>query len=191
MAHDLTEASTYTANVTVPDDGDALSAASVEAPFQDVADRTKYLKAHVDALEAANVYGRYTVSGSPGSGANFTLAQVAANGPTLAANEITISQTGLYMIALTCQMSRNIADDGAGTADGAFVVMDLYADAVAVASARTRRFVDEVGIAVQVNASVVVALTAGQKITVKASVADLVTPGTSAESRVLSVGRIA
>jgi hypothetical protein len=50
MAHNLTETSTYDTNVTVPDGGDARVAASVETPFQAVANRTKYLKTAVDSL---------------------------------------------------------------------------------------------------------------------------------------------
>ena len=44
MSTILTEAATYAASVTVPADGDARIAASVVAPFQVLADRTKYLK---------------------------------------------------------------------------------------------------------------------------------------------------
>ena len=43
MAHTLTDADTYSATVTVPDDGDTLSAASVETGFQNLADRTNFL----------------------------------------------------------------------------------------------------------------------------------------------------
>lgn len=44
MPHNLTEVSTFTANVSVPDTGDARTAASVETPFQALANRAKYLK---------------------------------------------------------------------------------------------------------------------------------------------------
>jgi len=43
MAHALTESSTFTASVTVPDDGDVRNAASVETAFQALANRTKWL----------------------------------------------------------------------------------------------------------------------------------------------------
>lgn len=43
MAHNLTETDTYTANVSVPDGGDARLAASVETPFQALTNRAKYL----------------------------------------------------------------------------------------------------------------------------------------------------
>jgi hypothetical protein len=191
MAHNLTEASTFTADVNVPDDGDDLVDVSVEPAFQSLANRTKYLKARVDALEAAGVFGRYAVSGTPASGAKFALTQIAANGLTLASDEVTITQDGLYLLTLSTDMQRNIADDGVGTADGAYVVADIYADAVSVGSARARRFNDEVGISVHVVTSVVLALSVGQKVSVKAAVADLVAPATADESRLLCVGRIA
>lgn len=43
MAHALTETTTFTSSVTVPDDGDTENAASVEVPFQALANRTKNL----------------------------------------------------------------------------------------------------------------------------------------------------
>lgn len=52
MSHNLTESATYTADVTVPDDGDARNAASVNTAFQALANRTKFLKAQTDALHA-------------------------------------------------------------------------------------------------------------------------------------------
>lgn len=43
MAHALTEASTFDATVTVPDDADTRNAASVATGFQNLANRTRYL----------------------------------------------------------------------------------------------------------------------------------------------------
>ena len=43
MSKTLTETATFTANIVVPVDGDARNAASVETPFQSLANRTKYL----------------------------------------------------------------------------------------------------------------------------------------------------
>lgn len=185
MSHVLTEASTYAANVTVPDDGDDLLAASVEAPFQVVADRTKYLKAHVDLLEAANHYGRYTVSGSPGSGANFTLTAVAANGLTLASNEVTIVTAGLYIVTLTLDITRNDATNPIPA------VVSVYADAVKMLQPNSTRFSATVTDILPLNGTFVAQLSAGQKITVKAAVANLVEAATGAEGRMLSIGRIA
>lgn len=44
MPTNLTETSTFDATITVPADGDARTAASVEVPFQALANRSKYLK---------------------------------------------------------------------------------------------------------------------------------------------------
>lgn len=50
MSKNLTEVDTFTANVTVPEDGiDLRSAATVETPFQALANRATYLKARHDA----------------------------------------------------------------------------------------------------------------------------------------------
>lgn len=43
MAHPLTEADTFTADVSVPDDGDDRNAASVEVPLQSLTNRTRHL----------------------------------------------------------------------------------------------------------------------------------------------------
>ena len=51
----LTESSTFTANVSVPEDNvDLRTAASVETAFQALADRTKYLREFVDAQTPAS-----------------------------------------------------------------------------------------------------------------------------------------
>lgn len=49
MATVLTEVSQFTSSVTVPDDSDAASAASVVAPFQVLADRSQFLSDSVYA----------------------------------------------------------------------------------------------------------------------------------------------
>jgi hypothetical protein len=48
MSHTLTEVSTYTSSVTVPDPGDARTAASVEVGFQALSNRTRYIKDTLD-----------------------------------------------------------------------------------------------------------------------------------------------
>ena len=50
MAHNLTDVDTFTSAVTVPDGGDPRTAASVELPFQSVANRTRNLKNRIDAF---------------------------------------------------------------------------------------------------------------------------------------------
>lgn len=49
MAHNLTESSTFTAAIEVPDDGDFVQEVSVEPGFQALANRTKFLKDASDA----------------------------------------------------------------------------------------------------------------------------------------------
>lgn len=109
MAHNLTEIASYFANVSVPDGGDARTAASIEPGFQSLANRTKYLKARVDAL---GNYARFRIEApSPGvaSGAKLTLAapHLAAvnNGYTLAANEVTVPAAGVYVVAGVLRMA--------------------------------------------------------------------------------------
>jgi len=43
MAHNLIETDTFDANVSVPDDGDTANAASVEVPYLQVTNRTRFL----------------------------------------------------------------------------------------------------------------------------------------------------
>ena len=43
MAHTVTESDTFSATVTVPDDGDAANASSVNGPFGEVTNRSRYL----------------------------------------------------------------------------------------------------------------------------------------------------
>lgn len=53
MAHNLTETNEFTASISVPDPGDDRKSASVNTPFQALANRTKYLKAVQDGYDAA------------------------------------------------------------------------------------------------------------------------------------------
>lgn len=53
MPHNLVDVDTWTAAVAVPDDGDACNAASVEAGFQDLADRTAYTRNRVPGAAAS------------------------------------------------------------------------------------------------------------------------------------------
>lgn len=58
MPHNLTETSTFDAPITVPDDGDDDVAASVNDPFQKLANRTKYLNTLVVAMNGLLVGGQ-------------------------------------------------------------------------------------------------------------------------------------
>jgi len=109
MSHNLTEVDTYTANVSVPDDGDTRSAASLEGAFQALANRAKYLKAHVDVKEQ---YARYRIEApSPGVAAGLKLTLAALHIPvdsghfTLASNEVTLPAAGIYLVSGVLRMA--------------------------------------------------------------------------------------
>lgn len=55
MASDLVEVGTFTASVTVPDDGDDYLASTVEIPFQALTNRTRYLQDLLTGLGTADV----------------------------------------------------------------------------------------------------------------------------------------
>lgn len=57
MAKNLVDVNTYPANVTVPEDGDARNALSVETPFQQLANRTHALNLSKAALAGAAFTG--------------------------------------------------------------------------------------------------------------------------------------
>ena len=50
MAKNLTSATTWATNVTVPEGGDARRTSTVETPFQQLADRSEYLRQQVDVV---------------------------------------------------------------------------------------------------------------------------------------------
>lgn len=54
MAHNLVDVDTWTAAITVPDDGDAANAASVEAGMQDLGDRSLYLRNRIPGAAATH-----------------------------------------------------------------------------------------------------------------------------------------
>lgn len=64
MAHNTVETDTYEANVVVPDSGDNATALSVETGVQDVANRTKFLLAHLQhATNLDNTTASRTING--------------------------------------------------------------------------------------------------------------------------------
>jgi len=77
MAKILTESATFSATVTIPEAGDALTAASVEPAFQGLANRTQSCKARLDdSLVAINVTGAVTAGSNahawtPGTASHF------------------------------------------------------------------------------------------------------------------------
>lgn len=76
MAHVLVPVDAYAANVTVPDDGDAKSAASVEVPFQALTDRVHHARTRlvesvggvlpIPLVASANIGARFTAWYSAG-----------------------------------------------------------------------------------------------------------------------------
>src|SRR5690349_5039322 len=108
MARNIVEVDTFTSTVTVPEDGDTRNVASIDPAWQALTNRTLHLKGRVedvedevDALQAANAFGRYFVTGTPDGNDRLTLTQIAANELTVGGNEVTIVTAGLYIIALT------------------------------------------------------------------------------------------
>jgi len=57
MSYTYAGSNAFPTPITLPDDGDPASAASVDAPFQDLADRTVWAKTRIDALDAVVTYG--------------------------------------------------------------------------------------------------------------------------------------
>lgn len=118
MSHNLTESSAFTANVSVPDDGDDLVDGSVEPAFQALANRTKFLKDAVDALPPFSVsgtlaYGRYGLNlAGYADDAILALTAIAQSGGfSLASNEITVPAVGLYLVTLRAEVSSGEAGD--------------------------------------------------------------------------------
>lgn len=65
MAHSLTETSTFTSAVQVPDSGDARTAASVETPFQALTNRAKWL---YDAVQGTLQWDGHLYTATPSTG---------------------------------------------------------------------------------------------------------------------------
>lgn len=108
MAHNLTEVETYTADVSVPDDGDARNAASVEGAFQALANRAKYLKGKADLVAQ---FALYTISGAAvAQNANATLTETydPATAYALASNVVSFPAVGYY--AISCRASYTSSD---------------------------------------------------------------------------------
>jgi len=101
MSKALVESNEFTASVVVPEDGDPRTAASVEMPFQALANRTTNLKERVDMLDAFAAY-RITASGQPPF-ANATLTEIAQSGGfSNTTNTITVpAKPGLYLATLS------------------------------------------------------------------------------------------
>ncbi len=99
----LTEADAYTADVTVPEDGDSRNAASVEGPFQALANRTEYL------LRRGRSAAYHVTASGVGAGATLTLTtQRQSTGFSVAANAVTVPAAGVYLALVQAE----VTDDG-------------------------------------------------------------------------------
>lgn len=106
MSHNLTEAATYDANVTVPDPGDNRTAASVITAFQALADRTAWIKAQF--ATAASFGGTVDVASTslfhdhtqwPDGGAvpkvYISAASIESDSPVVLTDELVLAGTSL------------------------------------------------------------------------------------------------
>lgn len=118
MAHNLTETATYTANVSVPDDGDLRNAASVEGPFQDIADRTAYLKGRLDGSVATDtsLSGNLTLLAGGLFNGGLQTAIIPDSSATIDRNKITV-------VTNSGAANYNLTIFGTGAHDGDWVIV--------------------------------------------------------------------
>ncbi len=95
MASAITETETYESQVIGPDDGDTRNAASVRVGMEDLANRTKYLKAK------HNAHGQLVVQGR-GSGTTGTSPESFVSGTNITSTTfVTVSIGGNLEVTLT------------------------------------------------------------------------------------------
>lgn len=160
MSHNLIEVSTFTASVSVPDPGDARTAASVEVPYQALANRTRNNKDRLDAILSQNA--SYTVGDVTDfitSGDKIKLTQLGATaGLTLVGREVTAVNAGFYhVLASMTVLSVDVTNPLAHT-------ISVDVNGVAQMTSRSTRFSNaaaDLGVCIVVNAFLT--LTAGQK----------------------------
>jgi hypothetical protein len=111
MSKVLTETSTFPSTVTVPEDGDSRNAASVETPFQALANRTRKLNDRLDVIEQA---ASFDISGAAialGSKATLTELQDPKSAYSVSSNRVVLPAVGKYAInyyaELTCTDTTN------------------------------------------------------------------------------------
>lgn len=100
MAKILTDVSTFSADVTVPEGGDARTAVSVEPAFQKLANRTRYAK---DLLDAKGMYARFPISGaSVAHATKLTLgaADIDSEDFEIDSDEIVCPAAGVYLVSV-------------------------------------------------------------------------------------------
>lgn len=135
MPVNITDAPIYQATIQTVADGDAASGANFALAPQGLADRTAYLKAHVDDAEAAitaleldagarldalEMLAQYRMSGSSVSAGNkFTLSLWAASGTfVLSSNSVQVPAAGIYLVTVDATA---ILDSSADFAIGLYI----------------------------------------------------------------------
>lgn len=114
MAHALTEVSTHTASITVPDDGDDLEAASVEVGMQGLANRTHRHNRILGGLESAP--GSLTVTTDVSVGNNISA------GGEVSADELV--SLGNLVVSSSAQIGLDLEVLGAADVTGDLSVGD-------------------------------------------------------------------
>lgn len=119
MAENLIEVDEHTANVTVPEDGDLRSAASVRVAFQALANRSRHAKGRIDAMQVAT----FTLSGTATNVTKHTVTLVSQTGSgfSVASDEITVPAAGWYLLLLTGYVKTTNTNDPA-SGDVVYVV---------------------------------------------------------------------
>lgn len=108
MAKNLVEVDAHTTPVTVPEDGDARNAASVETPFQALANRTNRANLR---LNIKDQFALYRISGAAvAQNAKATLTELIdpATAFGLASDEVSFPAVGYYLV--TCCASFTSSD---------------------------------------------------------------------------------
>jgi len=109
MSHSVTETDTFDSPVTVPDEDDTASAASVEDPFQALANRTKFL----NTKAAYTLSGSALANGDPVTFADLGLAGGAGFVLSDSDTKIQVPSTGWYKVTIS-----NIPDAAYSAAPG-------------------------------------------------------------------------
>lgn len=98
MSKILTETESFDADVTVPEGGDARTAPSVEAPFQKLTNRTRYL---YEQLSATAISAQYSIAGGVASGAVMPLTEESASdGFDMLSDTVQVPSPGRYLFVL-------------------------------------------------------------------------------------------
>ena len=135
MPVNITDAPIYQATIQTVADGDSASGANFALAPQGLADRTAYLKAHIDDAEAAiaalesdvearldalEMSAQYRMSGaSVAAGNKFTLALWSASGSfALSSNSVQVPEAGVYLVTVDATA---ILDSSADFAIGLYI----------------------------------------------------------------------